>query len=58
VTKLGQALERRVERVIEEEKEKRPDLHVFALGFATSLLILFAKLQVGVNDFGCIFFSG
>ena len=33
VLKLGQALERRVERVIEEEKERRPDLHVLALAY-------------------------
>ena len=35
VTKLGQALERRVERVVEEEKEKRPDLHVLALAYVS-----------------------
>lgn len=33
MTKLGQALERRVERVVEEEKDKRPDLHVLALAY-------------------------
>jgi len=32
VAKFGQALERRVDRVIEEEKEKRPDVYVLAVG--------------------------
>ena len=36
VSKLGQALERRVERVVEDEKEKRPDLHVLALAYVST----------------------
>ena len=31
---LSQALEKRVSQLQEEEKEKRPDLHVLALGYA------------------------
>ena len=34
---LSQALEKRVSQLQEEEKEKRPDLHVLALG-SVSLL--------------------
>ena len=34
VFKLGQALERRVERVIEVEKDKRPDLYCLALAWS------------------------
>lgn len=37
VIKLGTALERRVERVIEEEKEKRQDLYVHALAYSGQL---------------------
>jgi len=31
VFKLGQALERRIERVVEVEKDKRPDIYALAL---------------------------
>jgi len=44
VVKLGQALERRVERVVEEEKEKRPDLHVLALAYVF-VFIIFPRLS-------------
>src|SRR6218665_2628895 len=37
VIKLGTALERSVERVIEEEKEKRQDLYVHALAYSGQL---------------------
>jgi THO complex subunit 2 len=33
VKNLGQAVERRVEKIIEEEKEKRKDLHIMAVGY-------------------------
>lgn len=31
---VGQALERRVDRVYKEEKEKRPDLYALAMGYS------------------------
>lgn len=32
VLNLGQALERRIDKICEEEKEKRQDIYVLALG--------------------------
>ncbi|XP_046852760.1 THO complex subunit 2-like [Xenia sp. Carnegie-2017] len=37
VSNLGMALERRVERICEEEKEKRKDLYALAIGYAGRL---------------------
>ena len=34
---VGQALERRVDRVYKEEKEKRPDLYALAMGYSGQL---------------------
>jgi len=34
---VGQALERRVDRVHKEEKDKRPDLYALAMGYAGQL---------------------
>ena len=40
VIKLGQALERRVDRVCQQEKVKRPDLWAFAMGYVELLILL------------------
>ncbi|KAM4695761.1 THO complex subunit 2 [Rhinophrynus dorsalis] len=37
VMNLGQALERRVQRICQEEKEKRPDLYALAMGYSGQL---------------------
>ncbi|KAK2556060.1 THO complex subunit 2 [Acropora cervicornis] len=37
VLNLGQALERRIDKICEEEKEKRQDIYVLALGYAGRL---------------------
>ncbi|XP_045151813.1 THO complex subunit 2 isoform X1 [Echinops telfairi] len=37
VLNLGQALERRVQKIYEEEKEKRPDLYALAMGYSGQL---------------------
>ncbi|KAL1434887.1 hypothetical protein MTO96_001763 [Rhipicephalus appendiculatus] len=37
MTNLGQALERRIEKIRQEEKDKRPDLFVLATGYAGQL---------------------
>ena len=37
LTKFGQALERRVEKLCQEEKEKRPDIFAIATGYKSSL---------------------
>uniref|UniRef100_V5GMM5 Putative keke-like motif-containing transcription regulator rlr1/suppressor of sin4 n=2 Tax=Ixodes ricinus TaxID=34613 RepID=V5GMM5_IXORI len=37
MTNLGQALERRIEKIRQEEKEKRPDLFALATGYAGQL---------------------
>ena len=42
-----------MERVVEEEKEKRPDLHVLALAYVFILIVL-SKLEVGINRMVCL----
>ena len=37
ITGVGAALERRVDRVHKEEKDKRPDLYALAMGYAGQL---------------------
>uniref|UniRef100_A0A8D0CBS1 THO complex subunit 2 n=1 Tax=Salvator merianae TaxID=96440 RepID=A0A8D0CBS1_SALMN len=37
VVNLGQALEKRVEKICQEEKEKRPDLYALAMGYSGQL---------------------
>ncbi|KAG9478503.1 THO complex subunit 2 isoform X2 [Eleutherodactylus coqui] len=37
VLNLGQALERRVQKICQEEKEKRPDLYALAMGYSGQL---------------------
>ncbi|KAJ6663264.1 hypothetical protein lerEdw1_010400 [Lerista edwardsae] len=37
VVNLGQALERRVDKIYKEEKEKRPDLYALAMGYSGQL---------------------
>ncbi|XP_029463722.1 THO complex subunit 2 [Rhinatrema bivittatum] len=37
VVNLGQALERRVDKICKEEKEKRPDLYALAMGYSGQL---------------------
>uniref|UniRef100_A0A670ZXV4 THO complex subunit 2 n=1 Tax=Pseudonaja textilis TaxID=8673 RepID=A0A670ZXV4_PSETE len=48
VVNLGQALERRVRKIYEEEKEKRPDLYALAMGYSGQLK---SRKMVPENDF-------
>ncbi|KAI0218636.1 THO complex subunit 2 [Lamellibrachia satsuma] len=50
VIKLGQALERRVDRVCQQEKVKRPDLWAFAMGYAGQLKVK-RKMWISEADF-------